>query len=518
MSPSDVTLAAPPSTDEALTSTGASLEFESLLDERTRALLEKRRVGKGHRRGWLVRRALATADAIGLVLAFAIAQLLFGEAAAGAPDRVPPWLEVLAFAATMPGWILLARAYHLYDQDEERTDHSTVDDFFGVFNMVTVGTWVFFGATSITGVADPNFLKLFSFWATAVLFVTMARVVARASCRRSDTYVQNTLIVGAGYVGQRVARKLLQHSEYGINLIGFVDEHPRERDDALGELTVLGSVAQLPAIVKELDVERVIVAFSQDSHGTTLELIRALNDVDVQVDIVPRLFEVIGPNATFHSAEGLPLLGLPPARLSRSSLLLKRGMDVSLSALALVLLSPLLLAAAIAIKLDSRGPVLFLQVRMGKDGRAFKILKFRTMQADAEELKHELAHLNKHVGGDDRMFKVPHDPRITRIGEFLRRYSLDELPQLANVLKGEMSLVGPRPLILDEDQYVGGWGRRRLDLKPGITGLWQVLGRDDIPFGEMVELDYRYVTTWSLASDLKLTLQTFPILARQRTG
>jgi lipopolysaccharide/colanic/teichoic acid biosynthesis glycosyltransferase len=139
------------------------------------------------------------------------------------------------------------------------------------------------------------------------------------------------------------------------------------------------------------------------------------------------------------------------------------------------------------------------------------------MAADADMRKAEVAHLNKHLGADDRMFKAPDDPRVTRVGAFLRRYSLDELPQLVNVLRGEMSLVGPRPLILDEDRHVDGWARKRLDLKPGITGLWQVLGRDDIPFEEMVGLDYRYVTNWSLANDLKLVMQTIPVLVRQHS-
>ena len=516
MSPPESVLDAPPAA-VPLVDVGADERLENLLDERTRALLEKRRLGNGHRRGWLVRRALAAADVVGLVVAFAIAQIMFSEVAPGVRDRVPSWLEVLLFAATMPVWILLARAYHLYDKDEERTDHSTVDDFVGVFNMVTVGAWVFFGVTTLTGVADPNFRKLFSFWVAAVALVGLGRAIARTLCRRSDTYIQNTLIIGAGYVGQRVAHKLMQHPEYGVNLIGFVDEHPRARDESLGELTVLGTVAELPTIVRALDVERVIVAFSQHPHGKTLGLIRTLNDLDVQVDIVPRLFEVIGPNTTLHAAEGLPLLGLSPPRLSRSSLMLKRAMDVALSAIGLVLLLPVFAVVAVVIKLDSTGPVLFRQKRMGRGQQTFEIWKCRTMAVDAESQKSRLAHLNKHADGDDRMFKIPDDPRVTRVGRFLRRTSIDELPQLVNVLKGEMSLVGPRPIVLEEHAHVDGWANRRLDLTPGITGLWQTLGRDDIPFGEMLGLDYQYVTSWSLAGDLKIIARTIPAL-RQRSS
>ncbi len=183
-------------------------------------------------------------------------------------------------------------------------------------------------------------------------------------------------------------------------------------------------------------------------------------------------------------------------------------------------LAPLMAAIAVAIRLDSPGPAVFRQMRMGSGGQTFPILKFRTMTADAEARKPEIAHLSKHArqGGDPRMFKVPDDPRVTRVGRLLRQFSLDELPQLVNVLRGEMSLVGPRPLILDEDRHVAEWGRHRLRLKPGITGLWQVLGRDDIPFQEMVNLDYLYVTEWSLLNDIKLVLRTLPAVFRPRNA
>ncbi len=283
---------------------------------------------------------------------------------------------------------------------------------------------------------------------------------------------------------------------------------------------MLGAQEELPEIVRALHVERVIIAFSNDSHEQTLRLIRHLHELGVQIDIVPRLFEVIGTNFGIHTAEGLPMIGLPSLKLSRSALLLKRMLDVALALGGLILVAPLFAASALAIKLDSRGPVFFRQVRRGANERMFRIYKFRTMCDDAEERKAELRALNKHNGngGDPRMFKIPDDPRVTRVGRVLRRYSLDEMPQLINVLKGEMSLVGPRPLILEEDQYVVDWRRRRLNLKPGITGLWQVLGRDEIPFEEMVKLDYLYVTSWSMLNDVKLILRTIPVVFRSHTA
>jgi lipopolysaccharide/colanic/teichoic acid biosynthesis glycosyltransferase len=230
------------------------------------------------------------------------------------------------------------------------------------------------------------------------------------------------------------------------------------------------------------------------------------------------MFEVVGTNAQLHTIEGIPLVGLPALRLSASSRFLKRSLDVIGAVAGLVLLSPVFAIVAFLIKVDSRGPVFFRQVRMGAGEQPFRVFKFRTMVNDAERRKSEVAHLNMHVNDDPRMFKIPNDPRITRVGAFLRRTRMDELPQLLNVVKGEMSLVGPRPLILAEDQYVERWARRRLELKPGMTGLWQVLGASDIPFDEMTKLDYMYVTNWSLREDLRLIMLTVPALVRPRAA
>jgi len=262
----------------------------------------------------------------------------------------------------------------------------------------------------------------------------------------------------------------------------------------------------------------VVFAFSNDSHNDTLRLIRELKDLNVQIEIVPRLFEVIGPNVGVHTLEGMAMIGLPPLNLSRSSQLLKRVVDLVLASIGLIALAPFLLVIAIAVRRSSPGPVFFKQVRMGKRDRPFEMLKFRTMVVDAEERKANLLDLNKHAADDPRMFKMADDPRVTRVGRVLRRYSLDELPQLINVLRGEMSMVGPRPLVLDEDQFVRAWARERLSLKPGVTGPWQVLGASEIPFEDMVKLDYLYVTGWSLLNDVKLVFRTIPAIFRARSA
>jgi exopolysaccharide biosynthesis polyprenyl glycosylphosphotransferase len=493
-------------------------EIMGFVDDRTLEILERRRTtATVRRRGWLIRRMLAVADVVGLIGAFALTEAIFGYRESTGPGAyVAGPEELVIFLATLPVWIVLAKLYGLYHRDEEHAHHSTSDEFIGVFHLVTVGAWLLLAGTWAMRIDSPPVPKLACLWALAVVAIVSCRSIARSYSRTRLTYLQNTLIVGAGDVGQLIAQKLLQHPEYGINLVGFVDAMPRELRQGSRHLALLGPPRRLPAIIRLFDVERVIVAFSSESHEDVLDLIRTVRDLDVQIDVVPRMFEVISPAFDIHTIEGIPLVALPPTRLSRSSRLLKRAADLSCALAGLVLLAPVLLLIAIVIKRDSPGPVFFRQTRMGAGDETFQIVKFRTMVADAEERKAELAHLNKHGlgGGDPRMFKASGDPRVTRIGRFLRKYSLDELPQLYNVVRGDMSLVGPRPLILDEDQYVRDWARKRLDLKPGVTGLWQVLGRTDIPFTEMVKLDYLYVTTWSLWNDFGLLVKTIPIAFR----
>jgi exopolysaccharide biosynthesis polyprenyl glycosylphosphotransferase len=468
----------------------------------------REREAPGHRRGWLVRRMLLGADVTGLTLAFVVAEGTYGTRG--------DWPEMIAFVATLPAWTAVAQLYGLYSNDEERAVHSTADDLLTVFHLITVVSWLLFVVGWLTGIIDPNLPKLVLFWALSIALVVSLRGLARTFAHRSDAYVQNALVVGAGEVGQSIAKKLLAHPEYGVRVIGFVDDRPRERDPGLEDLAIVGTLDEIPELVYEYDVSRVVIAFSNVNDRVHLALLRTLKDHDVQVDVVPRLFEVVGARTHLHTIEGLPLLGLPPLRLDRPWQALKRAMDIVLAGIGLIVLLPLLVAIAVAIKVTSPGPVFFRQVRMGYHDRPFAILKFRTMVRDAEELKPHLAHLNAHLADDPRMFKVEDDPRVTPVGRVLRRWALDELPQLVNVLLGEMSLVGPRPLIPEEDSHVQAWARRRHSLKPGVTGPWQALGASDIPFEEMVRLDYVYITNWSLYEDVKWLWRTLPSLVRGR--
>jgi exopolysaccharide biosynthesis polyprenyl glycosylphosphotransferase len=462
------------------------------------------------RRTWLSRVMLVHADVFALLFAYFASERLLGATANGLTTAGA------VFVLTLPVWILALKSSGLYSRDDDVIHHTTLDEVPALLKIATVGTWTFLVALWLASVPAPGMGQLVAFWLLACMFLPGIRVIARSEFQRDVDFPQNTVIVGAGSVGQLLARKILKHPEYHVRVLGFVDALPKERRDDLGDLDVLGDPDELPQLLDALAVERVIIAFSNDSHDKTMDLIRMLEERNVRVDIVPRLFDILPPRLSHQTIEGIPLVTVPRLQLSKTSRFVKRTFDVVLGTVGLVAISPLIAVVTIAIKLDSPGPVFFRQRRMGAGERPFAMFKFRTMVADAERRKGEIAHMNKHAqpGGDPRMFKVISDPRVTRVGHVLRRYSLDELPQLINVVIGNMSLIGPRPLILEEDVNIEAWGRKRLLLKPGITGLWQVLGRSAIPFEEMVKLDYLYVTTWSLANDCRLLLQTIPAVFR----
>lgn len=448
-----------------------------------------------------MRRLLVLADIAGLTTAFLLTLVI--SPSPSAFDAVATRWELVLFALSLPLWILLARGHGLYDRDEERTDHSTVDDLFGVFQVVSLGTWGVVVITEITGLGHATLSRFVLFWFLAVLLVPLFRAFIRVLGRRNATYVQNVIIVGTGSVARLLASKISKRPEYGLRVVGFADRDEGWSFEGGAQLDLLGAADDLPALVRAHSVHRVIIAFSTGSHEETLGVIRSLHDSDVQVDIVPRMFEVLGTSAQLRTIEGIPLVGLPIPRLSASSRALKRSLDLVGAAGGLVLLSPLFLVTALCIELESRGPVFFRQLRMGEGGRPFRVFKFRTMVNDADARKAELAHLNMHRDQDPRMFKIPNDPRVTRVGHFLRRWRIDELPQLLNVLRGEMSLVGPRPTSFSPATY-DLWHTVRLEVTPGLTGLWQVKGRNDTDFDQRLRLDVDYIRHRSLVTDFRI--------------
>jgi exopolysaccharide biosynthesis polyprenyl glycosylphosphotransferase len=465
-----------------------------------------------------VRRMLMLADIVGLVTAFGIAALL--TLSGSDEGSFAPEVEGLLFLGSLPLWILGARLYGLYNRDEARADHSTVDEVVSVFHFITLGVWLVFVVAWLSDIGSPDASRLATFWLIAIPGIAVSRSAARALARRHSGYKQRTIIVGAGDVGQLIGRKLLQHPEYGIELVGFVDAEPRERRGDLGQVQLLGASGELEAIVAEHDVERVIFAFSNEPPEHTLELVRSLGSAGLQIDVVPRLFEAVGTQVAFHSVEGLPLVGLPAPRRTRGALAVKRAGDIIAATLALVLLAPTFALIALLSKLDSRGPVFFRQTRLGEGMKEFTVLKFRTMTADADDGPHR-AYIktimdSKAELGPNGMYKLSRPLEVTRLGRLLRRTSLDELPQLINVLRGDMSLVGPRPCLRYETDHFAPHHFERFVVPAGMTGLWQVSARAHATFFEALELDVAYARGWSLGLDLRLLCRTPLVLFRMR--
>jgi exopolysaccharide biosynthesis polyprenyl glycosylphosphotransferase len=340
--------------------------------------------------------------------------------------------------------------------------------------------------------------------------------------RRLPVYVQNGVVVGAGRVGQLVVRKIQQHPEYGINVVGFVDDNPLDRRPEVADLPLLGGLDDLAGIVENREVDRVIVAFSGEADDRTMSLVRSLRDQSVIVDVVPRLFELVGPRADVHLIEGLPLITVPPARLRRSSRIAKRVVDVVGATVLLALTAPVFVIAAIFIRRESVGPVFFRQTRLGMNRRPFTVLKFRSMRVDTDDAEHrEYIHHTMSANATlnaNGTYKLSRTDAITPFGRFLRKTSLDELPQLINVLRGEMSLVGPRPCIPYETEFFQPHHFDRFLVPQGITGLWQVTARANSTFGEALEMDVAYVRAWSVGLDLSLLLRTPFALLRQRNA
>ena len=466
--------------------------------------------------------ATVAADAMALVLASlvaaTVASLLHGmpllHQLNGSFER-DLFGGFLASLLLVPYWLGALWAFGLYREPGRSIGGFNLGESFSGLTALTSASWGLLIVMVLALGAQAPVAPLIAFWGLAVLLVPAARWVSRVTLWSKAAFQERVLIIGAGEVGHTVAAKIAGHPEYRIDLVGFLDDgEPRRNGNGGSEVPVIGALDDLDAIVAGERVDRVIIAFSRARHNDFLRVVRACADSGVRVNIVPRLFEVVSSQALVDDVEGIPLLDVGHVELSRSSMAVKRAFDLIVSALLCVPILPFMAVVGIIIKLDSRGPVFYRQERMGRGGRTFSIFKFRSMHVGADEARLELAERQNDYDGP--MFKLKEDPRITRVGGALRAWSIDELPQILNVMKGDMSLVGPRPLWVHEAKQCRGWTQKRLDITPGITGLWQVLGRSNIPFDEMVKLDYMYVTGWSLSWDIKLLLQTVPAVLNKR--
>jgi exopolysaccharide biosynthesis polyprenyl glycosylphosphotransferase len=450
----------------------------------------------------LRRRALALGDAVAVFAAVALALLIGGRPHFGA--------RLLWGLAAPLLMVVLFKLYGLYDRDMKRITHATVDDLPALFHATLVGLLLFWLYSKLVPMHRLDFIEVLVFGVMTMVLATLARAATRAAVDRLAG-PEPALLIGEGRMATVLAAKLSAHSEYRSKVVGVLGDGFRA-DPPVPGLPVLGTLERLDQVAAQYHVGRVIVAPSGIRDSDLEAVLHRCRDLALKVSLLPKLSDILGPAVEVDDVEGVAVLGINPPWLSRSSRALKRIMDVVLCAISLVLAMPLLALLAVAIKFDSSGPVLFCQERIGKGQRPFTLYKLRTMVADAEQRREPLLAQSS----DPNWLLLERDPRITRVGWWLRRLSLDELPQLWNVLRGEMSLVGPRPLIPAEDERVQPWARGRLDLTPGITGYWQVLGRTRIPFEEMVKLDYLYVMNWSLWTDLKLIIRTLPLVISGR--
>jgi len=431
------------------------------------------------------RHLLAWADALAAFAALYMAVVVFGD------DHLRP-----TSLLTMPLVVVASKLSGLYDRDELVLKKTTLEETGPLFRMATLFalvTWL------LDGIVVDGYLgnrQVLGLWGLLFVMALFGRCAAREIARRNSP-VERCLLAGAPEALQPLLDGLAHTRRVKAEVLGHVPlEVPgRPHEQTMRELQ--------DAIVRN-DIHRVILAPREADSDHFLDMISLVKSMGLRVSVVPRMLEVVGTAVEFDTLNGMTMLGVRRFGLSRSSRAVKRAMDIVGATVGLVAVSPLLLAIVIAIRLDSRGSILFRQIRVGRDGERFTMLKFRTMIDGADAMKQELLERNEATG----LFKITDDPRITRVGRWLRRTSLDELPQLINVLRGEMSLVGPRPLVVDEDSKIQGRHRRRLHLTPGMTGDWQILGSARIPLHEMVKIDYLYVTNWSLWNDVKILART----------
>jgi exopolysaccharide biosynthesis polyprenyl glycosylphosphotransferase len=443
---------------------------------------------------------------LAVIVADIIAALLVvGLAMTWLPTREMGWTALL-----LPVLVPLVHwANGLYQRDGRVINKNTLDEAPILFRAATMTTVLAYLLQS-TLLVEPIGAKVVAFvWLSLTIFVPATRIAARAAIRELLP-PERCLVVGDHDHGRRLADKLNGEAMFKSELVGVMPLMHASGGTAHRADTTVALIAEA---VQRLDVHRVFIAAGTESPQQELEVIQAAKAVGVKVSVLPRVLEVVGSAASYDYVDGLTILGVPRFGLSRTSELAKRAFDIASSFVLTVLASPLLIAIAIAVRLSGPGPIFFRQRRIGRDGHAFHMLKFRSMQDGADAMKDALRDQNEQDGG---LFKIADDPRITRVGRFLRRTSLDELPQILNVLRGEMSLVGPRPLVPEEDRMIQGWHRRRLHLTPGMTGPWQVLGSSRIPLQEMVTIDYLYVANWSVWNDVKILLRTVSTVVARR--
>ena len=403
--------------------------------------------------------------------------------------------------------VLLNRREGAYDAYRPRT---FFDECYAVINSTTTSIMLMIVIASFIGrLFYSRMIFIYAGLLIIVLLclVRLLRSMLMMRLRQVGVGVDRVLIVGAGEVGRTVIRNLLAQPELGYRVVGFLDDDPIKGCTDIGQIRALGPVENVAPVVKRFGIDQVIITLPWQYHHKILRLMTECEGSGARPRVVPDLFQLSLGSVDVEAINGIPLIGIKQTALRGLNLVVKRAFDITLAGLAVVLSTPLWLLVALAIRLDSPGPILFRQERAGREGKPFICYKFRSMVCGAEA---EVAKLKGRNEASGPLFKIKDDPRCTRVGRLIRRMSLDELPQLINVLRGDMSLVGPRPGLPSEVAQYQQWHLKRLEILPGLTGLWQVSGRSDISFDEMVLLDIYYGENWSLGTDLRILMRTVP--------
>jgi exopolysaccharide biosynthesis polyprenyl glycosylphosphotransferase len=450
---------------------------------------------------------LFLADLALTLVALQLAQLARTHLPLGEDTRGVIFLNPGVFLAVAVIWPFFLRFFGAYDS---RRTLTLMDELKAVVPAVAMATLTFTSYLFVFKVAWFSRGLVAYFCIFDLLLLTNLRWIARLVMRSltaSGHYVRRLLIVGAGPVGTDLARLVQQRDWIGFRLVGYLDDDPAKLGRSFHGAPVLGTTADLQRVLREHAVDDVIIALPARAHEKMAQLVLSMQALPVRVRVVPDLFGMVTVRAQVEDFFGYPLIGLRDPVITGFDRVVKRTFDLVIASLALVITAPIMLAAALAIWIESGRPIIFKQTRIGENGRPFSLYKFRTMVHDAEAL---LPRIRRERNGH----KWPDDPRVTRVGRILRRTSIDELPNLFNVLKGEMSLVGPRPEQPWIVEQYEPWQRKRLAATPGMTGWWQINGRSDLPMHLNTEYDLYYIQNYSPLLDLIILLKTIGVVLR----
>ncbi|MCC6176584.1 MAG: sugar transferase [Chloroflexi bacterium] len=466
------------------------------------------------RRSWIPAIALVLLDSAAIASAFYASWAIRYVLEIGPEIEEVNYVPFSVFSPLLVWLIpLLLVTFQLSGLYRGRRGSEWFDDIPMIARGTALGVMILFAGVALLRYPATSRLTFILAWALSAFMVVNGRALYQfiaSTLHQRGLGVERVLVVGGNNLGRIIMQSLASKSHLGYSVIGFVDD---DRAGDFGRFRHLGGLDDVERIAGAEQIDQVIVALPAASHAAILRIVDHCRRGQVSFKLVPDLYEMSLSRVDVDSVSGIPLIGLKDVSIQGWNAVLKRALDILVAGVALLVLSPLLAIVAVLIKLESRGPIIFRNIRIGRDSEPFTMYKFRSMQENADQFRDQLV---KDADGDNRLFKARSDPRRTRVGTVIRRWSIDELPQLWNVLVGDMSIVGPRPQIPPEVANYEDWHYKRLATSPGLTGLWQVSGRSELTFDEMVIYDIYYIENWSLGLDFRILLRTIPAVLQGR--